>query len=136
MRHVKARGTNRDDDSEPYGLGMVLKVASSILLAVAVLAVAGCGDGGSDSTGQTIPDPPASADNQQNGQTLNRVLQNTYDVARDVCASSGVKKVAREFGVPASNPEAVADAYANGVSTGEYIEASRDGCLEGLVGPK
>lgn len=112
-----------------------LKVVSSVLLVGSVLTFAGCGGEDTDST-FTAPDPPTSANEQENDQQLDSLLQNTYDVARDVCASSGIKKVAREFGVSASDPEEVADAYANGVSTGEHVQASRNGCLEGLEGAR
>lgn len=117
------------------GVRSGLRTVSSVLLVGSVLAFVGCGDEGSDST-VAAPDPPASANDQGGNPPLDSLLQNTFDVARDVCASSGIKQVAREFGVSASAPEAVADAYANGVSTGEHVKASRDGCLEGLVGTR
>lgn len=123
-----------------YGTGQIptlrlsLKVVSSMLLIGSVLAFAGCGDEDSDPA-FTAPDPPASANKQENDQQLDSLLQNTYDVARDVCASSGIKQVAKDLGVSASDPLAVADAFAEG-STEAHKDASRTGCLEGLTGTK
>ena len=87
---------------------------------VLVLVAAGCGggdDGGSDE------DP---------GEARPAAEQNAYDAARTVCGESSVGQVARELGVDASSPEEVAQAYAEEVSTPDFQNASRDGCLAGL----
>ena len=95
------------------------------LAAVLVLGLlAGCGGDGGGENGMPRDEDPGEARSAQQ--------QNAYDAARTNCADFGVRETARQLGVDVSSPEEVAQAYAEEVSTPDFQDASRDGCLAGL----
>lgn len=101
---------------------------------------AGNGGGGNGKPNREVggdrPEPKAEPKPKPKPETSpyagDRLLQNTYEVARDICAEYGLKQVASEFGSD-STPEAAAEAYARAASTGLHIDATRDGCLTGFA---
>lgn len=96
-----------------------------VLTPIVVLVVAaGCGGEGEDGGRNNDPDP---------GEAQSAKEQDpAYDAARISCAEDGVEKLARALGVEAT-ADTVAEAYAEEVSTPNFQDASREGCLAGLV---
>lgn len=115
---------------------------------ISAVVVAGCGGGEMPSAETpaaeapaTVPAaPPASEPEDEDVETDDAVgatsgdplVENTRNVARELCAYDGVESLAREFGVDADQ-EAVARAYAEGSTPGPHRDAAYAGCLEGLV---
>jgi hypothetical protein len=97
-------------------------------LAVVALALAGCGDDGGG-------DKPANGDGQTIGPSTSKLLQNTYDVAKQVCGEAPVEETARQLGLPPSaSDDQIAEEYSKGSTPGPHQDFAFDGCLAGLVG--
>ncbi len=97
----------------------------ALSLVVVALLVSGCGGDDQDAAAPTDPagaPPPPEKE----------LARNSYEVARDICAESGVTVIAQEFQTQ-PNPEDAAQAYADAASIGGHVNATRDGCLAGFA---
>ncbi|MGH2747128.1 MAG: hypothetical protein ACRDKB_04295 [Actinomycetota bacterium] len=80
----------------------------------------------------------SGSDRTEDGATGDRfsdpLVQNTYEVAVLVCGDAGPKAIAKEFGAPADDLDAIARAYSTDLlKEGPHRDAGYVGCLEGLV---
>ena len=95
------------------------KIALTLLASVAVLALAGCGGGGSDATETGGP-----------VDTNNTV----YQAANGICASASPEELRANYRTPSAKPEDIANSIATNLAGGipRDEEAARQGCLDGL----
>jgi hypothetical protein len=93
-----------------------------VMATIAGLAVT-CG-------GTTEPreDQPSITDEEQN-----ELVDNTREVAELLCGETKPEAIAREYGVPADDFDAIARAYSMDSTEGPHRDAAYAGCLKGLT---
>jgi hypothetical protein len=108
----------------------------AVCLGLAV-AASGCGNA---ATTTVTPEPsapavedPAPRDATDNVPGYSVSEQDTYDMANVACSAFPPSKIARDFGMHTTDPDALASRYARGYAA-PLKRAAYEGCLDGIIG--
>lgn len=101
-------------------------------VAAAILLTGSCAT--QEPAAETIDTPEATESTSEGRRFSDAAVQNTYTVAREICADRGAERAARELGVSdAGDWDAIAREYSKGsVERLGHRDAAYVGCAEGL----
>lgn len=104
------------------------------LLALAIFGMTSCaGNDESTPAATTTEDQTRTEDGATGDRFSDPLVQNTHEVAVQLCGEFGPKKTAKEYGAPADDLDAIARAYSMDSKEGPHRDAAHVGCLEGLM---
>lgn len=101
-------------------------------------ATAGCGNATATTATPAQSEPAAVEDASPRHATDNVPgysvsEQDAYDTANVACSAFPPRKIARDFGMHTTDPDALASRYARGYAA-PLRQAAYEGCLDGILG--